>query len=148
MAQSLSAVYVHIIFSTKDRRPIFVDPAFRAELHSYLGGTCNHLGCKSLIVGGVEDHVHILAKQSRTLALSDWMRELKSNSSTWVKGREAGFAWQAGYGAFSVDPTRVEVVRAYILGQEAHHRRVTFQDEFRAILKEYDLEGDERYLWD
>ena len=151
MAQSLAVLYVHIVFSTKGRHPFLQDGSFRSEAHTYLGGTSAHLGCPPLVVGGTKDHVHILARQAKNVALSDWIRDLKSNSSTWIKEQRPAisrFAWQAGYGAFSVDMTRIEVVRNYILGQEAHHKKVTFQDELRRILIEHGIEPDEAHLWD
>ena len=151
MPQSLSAVYVHIAFSTKDRRPYVKAPELRTELHAYLGGISNHLGCAPLIVGGVEDHIHLLARQARTISLADWVRKLKTGSSSWIKQREPGlsqFAWQAGYGAFSVDVAGTDQVRAYIRDQEEHHRRWSFQDEFRRLLAEHELEWDEKYVWD
>jgi len=151
MPQSLSAVYVHIVFSTKERRRYIKTPELQIELHAYLGGISNHLGCAPLIVGGVEDHVHILARQSRTITLADRVRDLKSGSSTWIKERNPGllqFAWQGGYGAFSVDSAGVEQVRAYIRNQEEHHHAWSFQDEFRKLLKEHDLAWNEKYVWD
>ena len=151
MPQSLAAVYIHIVFSTDDRRPFLKDPTLRAELHSYLGGASNALGCASLVVGGVEDHVHVLARQSRTISLSDWVRKVKTSSSQWLKRQDASlstFAWQSGYGAFSVGSKGVELVRGYIQNQEEHHRHFSFQDEFLQLLKEHGLEWDERYLWD
>jgi|SRR5579862_2083052 len=151
MSQSLALLYVHLVFSTKGRKPFLADKGMRAELWSVIGGIANHLGSQSLIVGGTEDHVHILARQSKTVAPADWIRDLKSNSSSWVKEtdpRLADFAWQAGYGAFSVGPGGIERVRQYIVDQEAHHRKFSFQDELRAILREHGVTPDEAHLWD
>jgi REP element-mobilizing transposase RayT len=120
-------------------------------MHAYLGGTSERLGCQPLIVGGVEDHVHILARQARTISLSDWVRDLKSGSSAWVKERDPSlsrFAWQAGYGAFSVDAAAIEQVRTYIREQQEHHRKWSFQDELRKLLKDHDLDWNEKYVWD
>ena len=151
MPQSLSAVYVHIVFSTKERRPFIQALDLRTELHAYLGGVSNRLGCAPLIVGGVQDHVHILARQSRTITLANWVRDLKTSSSSWLKPREPSlsrFSWQAGYGAFSVDAGGIDHVRAYIRDQEEHHRSWSFQDEFRKLLREHDLTWDEKHVWD
>ncbi len=150
MPQSLSAVYLHLVFSTKDRQPFLADVGLRAEVHAYPHGTSRQLDCPALIIGGVEDHVHLLARQSRTLSQSDWVKELKRVSSIWIKERElalADFAWQAGYGVFSVSTSNLEAVEHYIATQEEHHKKVTFQDEFRAFLRRHGVEWDERYVW-
>ncbi len=151
MPQSLAQIYVHLVFSTKDRRPFLQEPTLRAEAHHYLGGTCNHLGCPVLCVGGVADHVHILCRLGRNIAIADLVKELKRDSSLWVKTKAAAlgdFYWQSGYGAFSVSPGHVEPLRGYIARQEEHHRAETFQDEFRRLLRKYGLAWDERYVWD
>ncbi len=151
MPQSLAQVYLHLVFSTKDRRPFLQRRPLREELHRYLGGTCRALDSPSLIVGGVADHVHLLCRLSRTHSLAELLHGLKRESSKWLKEREpelADFHWQAGYGAFSISPAHVEPVRAYIANQEEHHRTVSFQDELRRLLKKYGVEYDERYLWD
>jgi REP element-mobilizing transposase RayT len=119
-------------------------------MHRYLGGISKTLDCPPLIVGGVEDHVHILAGLGRSKSQAEWIKELKRASSAWIKRREPSlreFAWQIGYGAFSVDPTSSERVRRYIERQEEHHRTVTFQEEFRTLLREHGIEWDERYIW-
>jgi REP element-mobilizing transposase RayT len=151
MPQSLAQIYLHLVFSTKDRRPFLQDAALRGELHRYLGGTCNKLDCPVLRVGGAADHVHILCRLGRSIAVADLIKELKRDSSQWVKTKAASLAdfyWQNGYGAFSVSPGHVEALREYIASQEEHHRTVTFQDEFRRLLTKYGLEWDERYVWD
>jgi len=138
-------------FSTKDRQSFLQDPGLRDELHKNLGGTCNRLECPVLRVGGVADHVHILCQLGRTIAIADLVKELKRDSSQWVKPKSPHLVelyWQNGYGAFSVSPSHVELVREYIANQEEHHRTVTFQEEFRRLLKKYGLEWDERYVWD
>jgi putative transposase len=120
-------------------------------MHAYLGGTCKALDCPVLKVGGVSDHVHILCALSRSLTIAKLVGEIKRESSKWVKtkGKMLGkFAWQSGYGAFSVSQSEVERVRAYIAGQQEHHRIRTFQDEYRAFLRENGVEYDERYVWD
>ena len=151
MPQSLARILVHFVFSTTYRPPFLAEKNIRNEMHAYLGGVCKGLGCPVLIVGGVADHVHILSLLTRTLSVADVMGEIKRESSKWIKskgGMLTKFAWQNGYGAFSVGQSEVERVRAYIAGQEKHHRKRTFQDEYRAFLKEHGLEYDERYVWD
>jgi putative transposase len=151
MPQSLAQIYLHIVFSTKDRRPMLADPTIRDEMHKFLGGACNKLDCPVLRVGGVSDHVHILCRFGRTISVSDLVKELKRESSQWVKTNGPDlrdFYWQAGYGAFSISPSHVEIVRDYIGNQEAHHQNESFQDEFRRLLTKYNLEWDERYVWD
>jgi REP element-mobilizing transposase RayT len=151
MPQSRAKVLVHTVFSTKERRPFLRDAALRHELHKYLGGILNHLECQSIIVGGVEDHVHLLAALSRTCTMADMVKELKRGSSLWIKERAADmqeFAWQNGYGAFSIGFSQIEEVRRYIAQQEQHHKKCSFQDEFRLLLKRYEIDLDERYVWD
>ncbi len=151
MPQSLAQIYLHVVFSTKGRRPFLQDQNILDETHKYLGGTCNNLDCPVLRVGGVADHVHILCRLGRTITVADLVKELKRDSSQWLKTKSpalAEFYWQNGYGAFSVSPSHVELVREYIANQEAHHRTVTFQDEFRQLLTKYGVEWDERYVWD
>jgi REP element-mobilizing transposase RayT len=151
MSQSLAQIYVHFVFSTKERRPFLADEELRRRLHAYLAGTCKGLDSPCLIVGGVEDHVHLLCRLSRTHSVSDTIKELKRESSLWIK-REvpslAAFHWQDGYGAFSVSPSHVDSLTEYIRNQLEHHRKTTFQDEFRRLLRKYGLEWDERYVWD
>ena len=151
MPQSHAQVYLHIVFSTKNRTPFLADSSIREEVHKYLGGTCNNLDCPVLRVGGVADHVHILCRLGRTVSIAHLVKELKRESSQWVKERFptlADFYWQAGYGAFSVSESNVEVVREYVANQERHHATMSFQDEFRLLLKKHDLTWDERYVWD
>ena len=151
MAQSLAKILLHVGFSTKERRPFFRDRAFRDEMHRYLGGIPKGLDCPPVIVGGVEDHVHLLCVLSRTCAPADMVKELKRSSSLWIKKRApefADFAWQNGYGIFSIGYSQIEEVRRYIAGQDAHHRKLTFQDEFRRLLQRYDEAFDEAYVWD
>jgi REP element-mobilizing transposase RayT len=151
MSQSLTHLLVHVVFSTAGREAFLNDSSLRAELHDYLGGLVAHHGGKSLGVGGVADHVHLLVVLPKTLALCDLVRDLKRGSSLWIKKRAPSlrsFAWQGGYGAFSVGQGEVEIVRAYIAHQEQHHRKRTFQDEYRAFLTKYGIDFDERYVWD
>ena len=151
MSQSLAQIYLHIVFSTKNRQPFLADESIRDQTHRYLGQTCNNLGCSVLRVGGIADHVHILCRLGRSIHVADLVKELKRESSKWLKTKDpslADFQWQNGYGAFSVSPGHVGILQDYIANQEEHHRAETFQDEFRRILKKYRLEWDERYVWD
>jgi len=151
MPQSLSKILLHVVFSTKERRPLLRDCAFREEMHGYIGGILNGLDCAPVIVGGVEDHVHLLCVLSRTCAPADMVKEVKRGSSLRIKTRSsvfADFAWQSGYGVFSIGYSQVEEVRRYIAGQEEHHRKLTFQDEFRRLLARYEVSFDEAYVWD
>jgi REP element-mobilizing transposase RayT len=151
MPQSLAKILVHTVFSTKARRPFLRDQALREELHRYLGGILAHLDCQPIIAGGVEDHVHLLCALSRTCNAADMVKEVKRGSSLWLKTKGPDlrdFAWQNGYGIFSVGFSQVGTVKEYIAGQEEHHRKISFQDEFRQLLKRYEIEFDERYVWD
>lgn len=151
MSQSLSSVYLHLIFSTKEREPWLQDPILRAECHAFLGGVSKQMDCPPVIVGGIADHVHLLARFGRGVTQSVWVKEIKRVSSRWLKERDArlaGFAWQAGYGVFSVSPSALEAVEKYIHGQEEHHRKLSFQDEFRKFLQKHRVEWDERHVWD
>ena len=150
MPQSLSAVYIHLVFSTKHRQPFFRDKALREDLHSFLGGTTKTLDCPPILVGGVEDHVHLLARFGRTITQAEWVKELKRVSNIWLKesGGPTNFEWQGGYAAFSVSQSNLEQVKKYIANQERHHQKMNFQDEVRALLRKHKMEWDERYIWD
>ena len=151
MSQSLAKILVHTVFSTKDRRPFLRDKILREELHRYLGGILAKRDCQPIIAGGVEDHVHLLCALSRTCEAAEMVKEVKRGSSVWIKTKSPDlqdFAWQNGYGIFSVGFSQIASVRGYIAGQEEHHRKVSFQDEFRLLLKRYEIEFDERYVWD
>ena len=120
-------------------------------MHAELGGTSKSLNCPTLIVGGVEDHIHLLARESRTITLSEWVKELKRVTSIWIKEKSPhfeAFAWQAGYGAFSVSQSQSGKVIKYIQEQETHHRKQDFKTEFREFLERHEIEYDERYVWD
>lgn len=151
MPQSLAQIYLHIVYSTKLRKPYLQDPQLRKDCHAYLAGTCNNLRSPSLIVGGVEDHVHILCQLSKTMSASALIREIKRESSKWAKlesPRLKMFHWQNGYGAFSISPSHVDAIKRYIANQVEHHKTETFQDEFRRLCRKYGIEIDERYVWD
>ena len=151
MPQSLAKILIHTVFSTKDRRPYLRNLALRNELHHYLGGILAHLKCQPIIVGGVEDHVHLLSTLARTCEPAELVKEVKRGSSVWLKTKDASladFAWQNGYGVFSIGYSPIGQTRDYIATQEDHHRRHAYQDEFRSLLIHYDVEFDERYVWD
>jgi len=151
MPQSLSKLWTHLIFSTKGRYPFLADPDIREDTHKYIAGILRKQDCSTLLVGGVTDHVHALFLLSKNHSIAEIVYEVKRGSSKWIKTQDPKlkkFHWQDGYGAFSVSQSHVEQVRRYIAGQERHHRRVTFQDEFRKFLRKYEVEFDERYVWD
>lgn len=150
MPQSLARILVHIIFSTKNRSP-FIQLGIEKELFAYQAAVLRNCGSPALIINGTEDHVHILCSLSRTMAISDLVAEVKKRSSKWIKTKgevHVGFAWQNGYGAFSIGESAVAELKRYIARQKEHHRRRSFQEEFRAILKQYGVEYDEKYVWD
>jgi putative transposase len=149
MSQSLALVLVHIIFSTKNRMTFLQSPDLRSEVHAYLTGTLRGLHCEPLQVGGMPDHVHILSGLSRTISLAELVKNLKTSSTMALKAKgHSHFSWQGGYGAFSVSQSAKESVMAYIASQEIHHRKMTFQEEFRTILMKHGVLFDERYVWD
>jgi REP element-mobilizing transposase RayT len=150
MPQSLTKVYVHIVFSTKDRHPLITNK-IKAELYDYLGGICKNLECNPVRVGGYYNHIHVLCILSKKLALIKLVEEIKKSSSKWIKtkGNEfSGFYWQNGYSAFSVNPSQTDIVTKYIDNQEEHHRKKTFEEECRAFFKKYRIDFDEKYVWD
>ena len=150
MPQSLTKVYVHITFSTKHRNPS-IGKDIEQELWNYIGGICKALECSPIRVGGYNDHVHICCLLSRKISQSKLLGEIKRQSSKWIKtkGREyEKFYWQDGYGVFAVNPMGVERVVKYIENQHEHHKKRSFQEELLAFLKKYNVNFDERYLWD
>lgn len=148
MPQSLSRILLHLVFSTKNRIPM-INRENECQLHSYFTGILKNLKCPSLQAGGTEDHVHILCCLSRTIAISDLLEELKKSSSKWMKTKDVqNFFWQTGYGAFSIGESQIDKLTRYIQSQHEHHKKVTFQDEYREFLKLYNISYDERYVWD
>jgi len=148
MPQSLARVLVHVVFSTKNRAAT-ISPNLRAPLHAYVAGTLRNLQCPSLQTGGPGDHLHTVIALARTRTIADVVEQTKRASSKWMKEHGvAVFAWQAGYGAFSVSESQSAAVIRYIAEQEEHHRRITFQDELRRLLDLNAVPYDERYLWD
>ena len=150
MAQSLSRINIHLIFSTKNREPILGDDV-RQDLHRYMATVLHNLESPCVLINSVADHVHVLFELSRKLALSMAVEDIKKASSIWIKTQGTPyslFAWQAGYGAFAVSESNVTEVRRYIEEQKQHHRKLTFKDEFLAFLKRHNVSYDEKYLWD
>ncbi len=150
MAQSLSKVYIHLVFSTKHRQNT-IDNTIGASLHEYLGGVCKGLECNPVKIGGYKDHIHVLCLLSRKISQMKFVEELKKQSSKWIKTKDvkySNFYWQDGYGVFSVNPAEIEKVIDYIKRQHEHHKQKTFQEEFRAFLYKYNIDYDERYVWD
>jgi putative transposase len=150
-SQSLANVLVQIVFSTKERHALLQNHNLCMEMHRYIAGISANLECPAIIVGGATDHVHLLASQSRTITMADWVKELKRASSLWAKRKSPQgdlFQWQVGYGAFSVSQSQKERVREYIQSQEEHHRRLSFQDELRQLLIKHGIVFDEQYVWD
>ncbi len=150
MSQSVSNVLVHIVHSTNNRKAFLSDESIRKEMHAMLASVYNDLQCPALVVGGTEDHIHVLSKLHRTKKLSDVIGETKRETSIWAKD-EGGldeFSWQAGYGAFSVGQMETDLVHQYIRRQPQRHQKVTFKDEFRKLLDKYGIDYDEEYVWD
>ncbi|MGB6036033.1 MAG: IS200/IS605 family transposase [Cryomorphaceae bacterium] len=149
MGQSLSRVYLHIIFGTKNWEPS-IQPAIENELYSYLAGVCHHLDCATLSVNGHLNHVHILSRLSKTITIAELLQKLKSNSSKWMKTKDEDikhFSWQDGYAAFSVSESALASVSQYINQQKEHHKIIGYKDEIRNLLRENGIEIDEKYFW-
>ena len=146
MGSTFYSLHYHIFFSTKERRPL-LRPQSRAHVHEYLGGTVRGLGGVAEAVGGVEDHVHLLVSLKTTHTLAEFARELKKASSVWVaENLDPGFSWQEGYTVLTVSRTHGLALRQYIVGQEAHHRKVSFVDELKLLLERNGVEYDPKYL--
>jgi len=150
MGHSYTNLLYHIVFSTKERQP-WLDPETSARLYEYLGGAIRSQGGASINLNGCADHIHMLAKLRQDKAFSDVLRAIKANSSGWIHQtfpKLRSFAWQSGYGAFTVSQSQIERVQRYIANQQKHHQRVSFKEEFIALLEAHGVEYDERYLWD
>jgi len=150
MPQSLSQLYAHLIFSTKDRFPFLKDDV-RGRVHGYLATVVRDMGSPFVVVGGIDDHVHILFDMGRIHAAKDFVEQIKRETSKFVKTLRPNldkFYWQNGYGIFSVSPTHRETVVLYIKNQEELHTEISFQDEYRDFLNRYGIEFDEQYVWD
>ena len=151
MPQSLAQVHIHVIFSTKNRMPFLVDAECRKEMHAYLASTMKAYESPAQIVGGTADHVHILSALSRSATVAKVIGEAKRNSSKWIKTKGGDlelFQWQNGYGAFSVSFSKIAEVREYIADQMNHHKKMSFQEEFRLFLRKHSLDCNEAYVWD
>lgn len=151
MPQSLSQVWLHIVFSTKDRRAFLQNETFRCEMFRMLAHHVKESGCVSASVGGYIDHVHLLTGLSRTVTIAKLVEHVKTETSKWAKSSDVGtavFSWQAGYGAFSVSHSKRNDVDAYIRGQSEHHANLSFKDEFRRMCDRHGIEIDKRYVWD
>jgi putative transposase len=150
MGQSLSQMYVHLIFGTKNRFP-FIKPEFEERLHAYLAGTLKNYKSPALVINSVPDHVHILFRLSKNYALAKVVEEVKKQSSKWVKeieGSNRKFSWQIGYGAFSVSSSKVSTVKEYIINQKSHHLHKSYMEEVEEFMKEYDvIEYDPDFFW-
>lgn len=150
MPQSLAQILVHLVFSTKNRETFLTDN-IRDDLHAYIGGIVANQKGTLLKAGSVADHIHLLLSHPRTCSPSDMVQEVKTGSSKWLKTkavRNANFHWQSGYGIFSISPAHRPALERYFSSQAEHHLKVTFQDEFRRLLKKYGVQCDERYVWD
>lgn len=147
MAQSLARILLHIIFSTKDRQCLLA-PAWRSRLHAYMNGVIQNHECIPICIDGPEDHIHAVLALGRTITVADLMQEMKVATSKWAKSEDPSFAWQAGYGAFSVSESKLAEVVAYVRNQQEHHHHVSFQDEYRQFLQRHGIAFDERYVWD
>jgi putative transposase len=151
LSQSLVQIYVHVVFSTKQRQSFLKDMEFRDRVHRYLAGIVNNRESPAIVVGGTSDHVHILCCLGKTISISDLVRDMKRDSSKWVKAEQPrlkGFQWQLGYGAFSISPSHVAALKKYIANQEEHHLAESFQGEFRRLCAKYGVAIDERFVWD
>jgi REP element-mobilizing transposase RayT len=150
MPQSLARLHIHLIFSTKNRDAFIVD-SIRESLHGYMATVLQNLGCAPVLINSVEDHIHLLFDLARTVTVSQVVEDVKKSSSKWIKTEGAmfsTFASQSGYGAFAVSESNLDTVRNYIANQQEHHRKKTFQKEYREFLQRHRIVFDERYLWD
>ncbi len=150
MGQSLSQLYVHLTFGTKNRHPL-IKEEFKASLHAYIAGTLKKYESPAIVINSVADHVHILFRLSKNQPLAKVIEEVKKSSSGWAKEQNKGhiqFAWQTGYGAFSVSSSVLEKVKNYITNQKQHHKRITYQEEVEEFVRKYDIiEYKHEYFW-
>jgi putative transposase len=149
MSHTFTHLAAHVVFGTKDRSPL-IGVKIKQRLFSYMGGIVRELGGRALIINGMPDHAHLLLCLPATVAIADAVRTIKANSSRWVHEtwpERKGFSWQQGYGAFSVSRSAISDVEAYIANQEEHHRKITFEEEFVALLKRHDIQFEATFLW-
>lgn len=150
MPQSISSILIHLVFSTKHREP-YLTPKVEPELYAYLAAVFRECNSPALSINGTENHVHALFALSRTVTVADLVEEIKKRSSKWIKSKDQrfrNFQWQTGYGAFSIGQSNVAALKKYISDQKEHHRSKRIEEEYRSFLEKYDVELDERYLWD
>ena len=155
MSQSLTQIYVHIVFHIK-QHGVKIPTEIESDLYAYLGGICRKLKSTPIQINGMEEHVHILCILSKNLTLVELIQTLKSNSSSWIKTNSKQlkysllnkFQWQGGYGAFSVSVSQLETVNNYIKNQNEHHKLLSFKDELLSLLKKHNIKYDEKYLWE
>ncbi|MDF3131289.1 IS200/IS605 family transposase [Kiritimatiellaeota bacterium B1221] len=150
MPQSFHQLYAHLIFSTKNREP-FLQGDICGRMHGYLSQLCRDYGSPWVVVGGVADHVHIALDLGKKMTSIELIANVKKQSSAWIKERDANlsaFYWQKGYGLFSFGALQRDAVEAYVRNQAEHHRKVTFQEEYRSFLDRYNIQYDEKYVWD
>ena len=150
MPQSLSQVYLHSVWSTKNRVPM-IYPSVEQQLYAYMGGIIKKLGGIPIQINGMPEHIHVLSTLPRVVSIAKYLEEIKSSSSKWIKTQDAkikNFSWQRGYATFSVSSSVVPIVNQYIIDQKEHHKKQTYEEEVIQFLKEYDVEYDENYLWD
>ena len=149
MAQSLSKLYVHIVFHVKNN-DVIIRPEDEKELYAYIGGIIKANEAVPIIINGTENHLHILTTMSKNLSLAKFVEEIKRNSSLWIKSKGQhyqSFAWQGGYAGYSVSQSKVAIVEKYIENQKEHHKTETFQDEYVKFLQKHNVDFDEKYLW-
>lgn len=150
MSHSLNKIYIHTTFSTKGRVHL-LNEQISTELYSYIGGICNALECYPVKIGGTSNHIHCLNLLSKKITLIKFIEEIKKSSSKWIKTKDdklRNFYWQYGYGSFSVNPSEIDIVVDYIDNQREHHKKHTFEEEFLAFLRKYNVEFEEKYIWD
>ena len=150
MPQSLTNILIHIVFSTKNRQDL-LHKTIRPELYSYVAGILKNKNCPCYQIGGIEDHIHISCSLAKTISGSDLIKEIKTSTSAWLKTKDirlTNFHWQNGYGMFSISPTHLHGLCKYIANQENHHKQINFKGELCGLFKKYNVEYDERYLWD
>lgn len=150
MAQSLSNILLHLVFSTKNREP-FIDESIERNLFKYVATVARNLHCPTHGIGAADDHIHLACSLARTVTVSQLVQDIKQDSSQWMKQQGPSyvdFSWQNGYGAFSIGQSQLGDLQRYIANQRDHHRRLSFQDELRQLLERYHVEYDERYLWE
>ena len=150
MPQSLVKMLIHIVFSTKNRADLIL-PEIERDLFGYLNGIVGNNGSKLILANGTTNHVHLLVSLGKTITISELVGDIKRSSSNWIKKQNASFGnfyWQKGYGAFSTGQSQVETVAGYIERQKEHHKKQNFKEEYRALLKRYEIEYDEQYVWD